>query len=255
MCPKPCGSQVTVFGRNVKYVANERPLQFAEESSGCFKPMIEDPYRIYSPSDNGGADGTVVENIDFQRTYNEYVDAYLIDTEKENLDPDHVYALITVPGRIKPVLDSRYVDGDAYNVNPAKIKHQLTQDVVRGPKGFDKPAPVVNRDEFTFECPIDVGDLTYSNISQRAIPGINQAEQAKILLNWQKQEFKQFSAGIKAQREALTSAYMNEDFNVSKSQPSPIYPDLVAMPLLSNERCYGPWISASIIDSNASVRY
>ena len=255
MCPKPSGSQVTVYGRNVKYVANERPLQFAEESSGCFKPMIEDPYRIYSPSDNGGADGTVVENIDFQRTYNEYVDAYLIDTEKENLDPDHVYALITVPGRIKPVLDSRYVDGDAYNVNPAKIKHQLTQDVVRGPKGFDKPAPVVNRDEFTFECPIDVGDLTYSNISQRAIPGINQAEQAKILLNWQKQEFKQFSAGIKAQREALTSAYMNEDFNVSKSQPSPIYPDLVAMPLLSNERCYGPWISASIIDSNASVRY
>ena len=47
----------------------------------------------------------------------------------------------------------------------------------------------------------------------------------------------------------------NADFQASITQPSPVYPDLVAMPLLSNERCYGPWMSASIIDSNASVRY
>lgn len=251
MCPKPAGSQVTVYGRNVEYVANERPLQFIQESSGCYKPVIQDQYRIYSPSTNGGADGKVVENIDFQRTYNEYLDAHLIDTEKENLDPDHVYALITIPGRIKPIIDSRYNDAELYAVNAPVIKHNLTQDVVRGPKGFDKPAPAVNRDEFTFECPLALSD--FNKLDEA---GITDAEKAKTLLNWQQQEFKQFNAGIRAQRQAMSLASEgNADFQASKSQPSPVYPDLVAMPLLSNERCYGPWMSASIIDSNASVRY
>mgnify|MGYP003649478932 CR=1 FL=1 len=251
MCPKPLRSQVTVYGRNVEYVANERPLEFIEESSGCYKPIIEDQYRIYSPSTNGGSDGTVVENTDFQRTYNAHVDAHLINTEKENLDPDHVYALITIPGRIKPIIDSRYNDAELYAVNAPVIKHNLTQDVVRGPQGFEKPAPAVNRDEFTFDCPLALRDFNSLDYM-----GITNAEKAKTLLNWQKQEFKQFNAGIRAQREAMSSASLgNADFNASKSQPSPIYPDLVAMPLLSNERCYGPWMSASIIDSNASVRY
>ena len=251
MCPKPFNSQVTVYGRNVEYVANERPLQFKEESSGCYKPVIQNQYRIYSPSTNGGADGQVVENTDFQRTYNEYLDAHLIDTEKENLDPDHVYALITIPGRIKPIIDSRYNDAELYAVNAPVIKHNLTQDVVRGPKGFDKPAPAVNRDEFTFECPLALSD--FNKLDEA---GITNAEKAKTLLNWQQQEFKQFNAGIRAQREAMSDANIgNADFQASITQPSPVYPDLVAMPLLSNERCYGPWMSASIIDSNASVRY
>ena len=256
MCPKHSASGVIVYGRNVEYIANEKPLQFIEESSGCYKPVIEDQYKIFYPSPSGGpggSDGKIVENIDFQRSYNPYVDAYLIDTEKENLDPDHVYALITIPGRVKPIIDSRYNDAEVYAVNAPMIKHNLTQDVVRGPAGFEKPAPAVNRNEFTFDCPLNSGQLNFQNLDQQ---GITDAEKAKTLLNWQQQEFKQFNAGIRAQRQAMSAASLgNADSNVAQSQPSPVYPDLVALPLLSNERCYGPWMSASIIDSDASTRY
>jgi hypothetical protein len=41
------------------------------------------------------------------------------------------------------------------------------------------------------------------------------------------------------------------------SSPSPVFPDLVAVPLMSMERCYGPWQSASVQNFTGStqVRY
>jgi hypothetical protein len=37
-------------------------------------------------------------------------------------------------------------------------------------------------------------------------------------------------------------------------QPSPVYPDLIALPLMSMERCYGPWMSASQLNPEEDSR-
>jgi hypothetical protein len=35
-------------------------------------------------------------------------------------------------------------------------------------------------------------------------------------------------------------------YQIQMASPSPVYPDLVVLPLMSNERCYGPWISSQV---------
>ena len=42
------------------------------------------------------------------------------------------------------------------------------------------------------------------------------------------------------------------DMSVNFSAPSPVYPDLVVIPLTSTERCYGPWLS-STFDTNGVI--
>ena len=157
----------------------------------------------------------------FARTYNDELEAWIIDTKRENLDPDHVYAIITVPGRIRPVLDGRYFQTET--VNFTSFAHNMTQDVISGPEGFDKPGSATNGTGIDIDC--------------AAIQDIESVQHES------------FSEAIKAYKNARSNALKgmgNRDFMVSQSQPSPVYPDIVAIPLLSNERCYGPWKSASI---------
>ena len=259
LTPEIQTSSVLVYGRTYEWVHNEKPIDLIEttDDNGCkaIKPFIEDVWKVFRPGRGGGVDGKMANNTDFKRVYKEELDAWIIDTEEKNLDPEHVYALITVPGRIKPVIDSRYLDADSYTVNPQIIKHRMTQDVVRGPAGFEKPAPVINRDEFDFPCPGEdtLTAANSANLFARRI-GIENAFGETFLPD--PDMYKQFSTALNAQKEAMSAAANNDlSFNVSKSQPSPVYPDLVALPLRSNERCYGPWLSASILTSDNRVRY
>ena len=78
------------------------------------------------------------------RRYNKEQDSFIIDTEEQNLDSDHVYALVTVPGRVTPNVTQRHMDADFYSTETVSIKNALTQDVVRGPQGFEKPSELVS---------------------------------------------------------------------------------------------------------------
>jgi hypothetical protein len=127
-------------------------------------------------------------------------------------DTDHVYALITLPIRVQPTISSRLRDGALQAYNTANIKHNLGQDVVRGVCGFSQPAlrgtPTNLHDEFMLQ---PLGDDAAAAV-----------QKAKGLLS--------FGA---AEKTNFTS-------------PSPVYPDLVALPLQSKSRCYGPWVSSQV---------
>jgi len=46
----------------------------------------------------------------------------------------------------------------------------------------------------------------------------------------------------------------NPSTSINYIQPSPVYPDLIALPLMSMERCYGPWMSASQLNPEEDSR-
>lgn len=231
--------KVRVFGRKVMWVENERPIDIDIDVNVDgeleAKAFIEDHWKIFSPAsgtkgypDNpdqrligGGFDGTWLENRGFRRTYNTTLKSWIVDTRRENLDPDHVYALVTVPGRIRPVIDGRYLDAEAGSLNVENIKHNLTQDVVRNVVGFEKPTPANSTNEYPYDC----DDINDPESYQHAA----------------------FGLAVKAYKDAISQHARggNADFNTSKTQPSPVYPDMIALPMLSNERCYGPWRSST----------
>ena len=158
---------------------------------------------------------------DFAREWSDTYKAWTFRTDEKNLDPEHVYALITVPGRVIPTVDSRYVDGPLRALNGASIANALTEDVVKidefAKPGFD------NEEDKTVRCedlPSGV-EFSFSDLSRAA------------------QASKDASKGISLSNNGETSI-------IAFTSPSPVYPDIVALPLMSMERCYGPWLSAAL---------
>ena len=53
---------------------------------------------VFSIPSGGGCDGKRAIHTDFLRYYDKNLQGWVIDTSVQSQDPDHVYALITVPG-------------------------------------------------------------------------------------------------------------------------------------------------------------
>lgn len=157
----------------------------------------------------------VVNRLDFVRNNLGH-----IITQKEYQNTDHVYALITLPGRVLPVADKRFRDGIFQEKNAQYLKHFLTQDVVKLPE-FESPAYSGR--------PSNILARYGSILDPGAVGGAISAFQKAM--------------------EGLDFAFPNR---INVTSPSPVYPDMVALPLLSKERCYGPWLS-SILDYQSSV--
>lgn len=156
-----------------------------------------------------------VSHLDFVRNINGN-----IETRTEYLDEEHVYALITLPGRVIPIGDARYRDGMFQQKNAQYIKHFLTMDVVKIPEFRD--------------------------------PAFLQGGKTNILNNYRSiLDPGALGNAIMAFNQALQNLDVSLPNNINNSLPSPVYPDLVAIPLLSKDRCYGPWVS-STFDGNAS---
>ena len=263
MPPKMEKVPALVFAREIRWVPNYKPpkiIQSEDPDTGCpvhkcilpyAEPIFEPAYgmettagdigyeKILPPSGrmfntetfevtntfgnpfrkikHGGFDGTIVPNDDFVRRYNKLQDSFIVDTETQNLDSEHVYALITIPGKVESNINQRFVDSQVYSKNAAMIKNYMTQDVVRGPAGFDKPAEMVNN---------------------------------KVALDCNDFSFEQLESAQKAQRAAVTEIIALQGASIAKSASSPVFPSIVALPLLSYERCYGPWRSAANIDGS-----
>lgn len=148
------------------------------------------------------------------------------------LDEDNVYALITLPNRIIPTVTSRYRDSLKEKVYPANLKHFLLLDTVQGLPGFESVTndndvdAEGNRGSRTFSS--NPGAVKERDIHSRLSPnGLGSDAEAAVNKTF----------------EALTFSLPNK---ISAASPSPVYPDLVALPLRSSERCYGPWISSYV---------
>jgi hypothetical protein len=140
-----------------------------------------------------------------------------IITKVDLLNVEHVYALITLPSRVIPIGDARFRDGMFQQKNASYIKHFLTMDVVRLPE-FNAPAflngpqtSLLNNPRF--RSVIDPGAL---------------------------------GSAISAFKKSLDNLDTALPFRINQALPSPVYPDLVAIPLQSKERCYGPWVSCNL---------
>jgi len=228
MAPKSLLTTAKVFGRKTQWVPNMKPLQLVQtkDENGCKKFVQSQPYSlpIFTLSSNGGYDGTTVQIVEYQKYYSPEFDGELIDTEKENLDPDNVYAIVTLPGIIIPTADQRYIDSRYQTMNTNSLKHILTIDVIKGAPGFDQPSPKVF---------------------------------SKVKINCELFSIEQLTDAQKAQRDVMRNiSFALPEVQLAFSAPSPVYPNLVVLPLMSTERCYGPWISSSIVNgADERVRY
>jgi len=229
LIPKTVLRDTPVFARKVKLVEQKlRPTIERVEVSGCvdFKVTEKNPIPIILLPRNGGVDNTTVQRLDFDRYNDTNLNSYTIQTEKKLLDNTHVYAIITLPDKVIPTVDQRYMNAEAMKLNTLGIQRAMTIDVVRGAPGFEKPGPIINGSGSFIDC----NNFTLSSIAN----------------------------AHRAQREAVQAlSIANIDTEMSFSEPSPVYPDLVALPLMSKERCYGPWISSSIFNgqNNPRIRY
>jgi hypothetical protein len=170
-------------------------------------------YYTKTPVPKPSGTGLVASDSFFVRDSGGY-----IKTKNEDLDTKNVYALITIPGRIAATQDSRFRDSIMQNVNPAMIKHFMTMDVVKIPEFNTPTLPQVEK-----PVPLRNVDLA-SRVS------------AELAYNL-------------ALERTINYSLHNR---ISFAAPSPIYPDLIVLPLMSKERCYGPWIS-SLLDIQANV--
>jgi len=231
--PKTLKMETDVFARETMYVPNTEPIRPIEivDESGCKQIVKSKPYivPIFTIAESGGISEGIKANIlEFERfEYEEFPDAKLIETRKDRLDTSHVYALITLPNKVMPTIDKRFVDGPYQIVNGVDIKHLLTQDVTIAPIGFkfEKPKPLSGK-----KVPINCDEFSFTQLT-------NAQQIQKITLK----------------KVAIADPQVRLGFLM----PSPIYPNLVALPLLSRERCYGPWFSSSIVNgySNNGQRY
>ncbi len=229
MPPKTITASRTVWARDFEANIVEPPFEFTqvENEDGCLVPSgIQRRIKPgFSVPVGGGSDGTSANNTDFVRYSEPNMGGDLIvETTPVNLDSNHVYAIITVPGRVVPSVDSRYLEGPLQAFHSTSISNILTRDVVKGVEGFDKPAAITNG-KMTVDC-----------------------EGTNI-------DFKKISEALHLQKKMTQQAAFSEpSMSAFESSPSPVYPDMVAMPLMSMERCYGPWLSASVVDQAADPR-
>jgi len=190
---------------------------------GCQVPISvkKRPVPIFTVPSGGGSKGATSPWDDFDREWSDTYKGWIVKTEDEDLESQHVYAVITVPGRITPTVSKRYVDGPQKALNGPSIANTLTEDVVKikafeNPKGEDQEDPVVDCSNF----PSGV-DISFEDISR----------------------------ALRAHKDAAKGIALSQNgdnSNLAFTSPSPIYPDLVAIPLMSMERCYGPWVSSAL---------
>jgi len=155
----------------------------------------------------------VYQNVELKWDANHSGVRVIVETrKKENLDPHHVYALVTLPVRVNPSVDQRYVDGPMMQFNAPQIRNALTADVTKFIPFMACPAYIENEGK-TFDCT----DLSFEVITNS--------------LRAQKSQYQKVSLAL-------------PEAGLSFISPSPVYPDLFALPLMSMERCYGPWTSS-----------
>ena len=240
MTPKMQDYRVKVYGREVKDIGAYVAPRKIWVPSGCY---FADSYTYYQahwvPDREGGYGGGSVKWVDFVRasdgkqvtnsssaltvSVNKKNATNVVNTSKAALNPDTVYALITLPGRIKPTIDSRGKDGPYQSFQGVLQSHYQTRDTVKGIAAFKKPGLRGTPTNFLGS---GCGMFNTDTI-------VNAFETYKKSMS------------------ALTTA--SPEQNMHFTAPSPVPPDMVAIPLQSKERCYGPWVSSALDAQSANL--
>ena len=217
MSPKCMVVDDKVFGRDVIDIGQYRTPKEIWDSGTCKWVNSYGYYEAHYVPDpaTGGYDGTNVPQEDFQRVYNSFLNGDIIRTNTAELDTDNVYAIITLPGRIEPTIDSRMQDGPYQLFQGHLIKHYLTMDTVKNVQGFEKPT-MRGKPISMLPAGCNVPAAVISN----ALGAYNEAMRHLSIASPEKQMHFQM--------------------------PSPVYPSVVALPLVSRDRCYGPWVSSAV---------
>lgn len=139
----------------------------------------------------------------------------------DQLDPNHVWALITLPGRAVPTISKRYNEAIGMKYNADNFRKLLKQDTeILGGGGQYFPTPEgINQ--------------TKPNLQGGSVKGAF-GDVGSLDAN-QKILYEKTFKG-------LTFGCFNR---INVTSPSPVYPDLIALPLESKTRCYGPWSSSA----------
>jgi hypothetical protein len=209
MPPKSSTSGVAVHGGTTTYdIVFSSPNKIFDPDTCEYVNSFTYGKRLYKPSPSAGGTQQV-------KVFNCITDPVLISGRPTlELDTGNVYALITLPSKVVATITSRFRDGLSNQYNVTNYKHFLLMDVVNGVAGFETPAAATSSGTRDF-----VGSYGLSGFGPDA------------------------EAAIRKSFEGLTFALPNK---INMAAPSPIYPDLVALPLRSLERCYGPWLSSYV---------
>lgn len=202
-------TNIKVHGSQVKDIGTYAvPRKIFNEDTCNFEPSFTYYKSHFVPTPY--SNGPIVNRLDLVR--NIYGN---VNTSLSALDTNNVYALITLPGRVLPTVDARFRDGIFQEKNPQLIKHYMSMDVVKIP-------------EFIF-------------------PSFLNGPDTNILKDYKNSlDPNAISNAIKAYKKALeTISYGTPENQIQAIMPSPVYPDLVALPLRSKDRCYGPWVSST----------
>ncbi len=251
MPPMSVLKDVKVFGREVVDSGTITPPKVYWDKESCeWRESVGYYISNFLPDSSGGWDGTTVKMFDYERS-NRHVFAPklavpeaqleermtgLINTDSMTLDSGNVYALITLPTKVKPTIDSRFQDGPYQVFQAPLIKHYLTMDTVSyRVDGFEKP---------------DIRGTPMRGIQLE--PELTPASGLQNLCDQASftQVFNAF-APYKAALSKMSLATAAGRLHVSA--PSPVYPNLVVLPLTSTEKCYGPWLSSQIANTAAAA--
>lgn len=221
MPPKTSGIQTNVHAQNPDAIKRKTlPRKIYKPCEDKFVDSFSYYKTHFVPDKNPG---TPVQILDFIASSGIQIagvtiEGKLVNTNIEDLDSQHVYALITLPGRVIPTKDARFRDGPFQSSNAERFKHYMTMDTVTGLDGFDRPG-FLNAPPKSilkqFNCQVIPTDVRIQS----------------------------YMAAKKANDSVLSFGFPQ---TLNAALPSPVYPDLVALPLMSQERCYGPWISSQL---------
>lgn len=267
MPPKLQTKDVRTWASDIEYVFTTPNVKVRQvrDDNNCVReePYYERSTVLFRPSRNPGPWTTWT---DFARYWDNNLKSWIIDSSIQNLDSEHVYALITLPGRIKSTADVRWKDGPGQSYEGMQKKHLMCQDVVYIPQ-FNQPRmPDGNRN---FQLPIgpipefgtpseasleaEKYGLTKSTEIEKAngvwvhIPGKPE--------DWNNISLEQISSARDIEKQIRKSFSLSQPASIlGYTSPSPVFPDFVAIPMMSMERCYGPWLSASQLDTSQDAR-
>ena len=202
-----------------------------------------------------------------------------IVTDLESLDDCHVYAVVTVPGKVTSTFDSRWRDGPLQNINTVEFAHLMTQDVINHPI-FSSPASFVGKEK-SFPCVSEIPKFATKAEAIEKCKELGFAPTASYIptkpnlyvdeygvgpkghwLPGQRKDWYTFNLGeITTARDLAKKTLkglVNDDPATHHyyTMPGPIIPDIFAIPLMSMEMCYGPWLSSfSTAETGPDIAY
>lgn len=169
-----------------------------------------------------------------------------IVSDTKYLDEQHVYAIVTLPGRVNALVDGFMNDGLKSDDRAAVYAKMRAADVTNK---FDYDTTYdtikVDIDGEEKEEPV-IGSIP-GILSKDDTDGIAMSPRLKMMnllggesaIKRYMQNFNKF-LNKRQNKVKLSSPETDAHF----SSPSPVMPHMFVLPLMSNERCYGPWLSA-----------